>query len=62
MTSDETYELKAWKEYARALEAVLSLRTRQYRAHCQGTIRDTKFDSEFAEASIRLEKAKEDLP
>lgn len=38
-------------EYAAALNALLAIRTEQYRARCQGTVRDTKLEGELIAAA-----------
>ncbi len=43
-------------EYAAALKKLYDVRTRQYRARCQGTIRDTKLESELVEAANDVER------
>ncbi len=43
-------------EYAAALKDLLAIRTKQYRARCQGTIRDTKTEGELIQAANRVEE------
>ena len=52
------HPMRAVEELAAALAAIYETRTRQYRARCSGTVRDTKTEAEFVKASVRLEKAK----
>ena len=43
-------------EYAAALKRLCDVRTKQYRARCDGTVRDTKREGEFIEAANEVER------
>lgn len=44
-----------------ALKELLRLRTEQFHARCRGTIRDTKWDSDWIKAHAKLEEAEAPL-
>ncbi len=46
-----------WRQYALALRALYEIRTRQYHARCQGTVRDTKLETEFIRAAVLVQTA-----
>ena len=50
-------EMERLRQYVTALRTIYEVRTKQYRAALQGTVRDTKRESEFIAAANDLERA-----